>query len=57
MAAKLALAEMVAHAARVSGLRSENAFLEAYKPVYKLEDRAWRIWRLHGPVEHRLVWV
>ena len=57
MASELAAPEMVAHAARIMGVRSQDALLKSDQSVDKLEYGARRIGGLHGPVEHRLIRV
>ena len=57
MATEFMSSVRIAVMAGVCVFRFENALLKAYKTVYEFENGAWRIWRLHGPVEHRLVRV
>lgn len=57
VASELAVAEMVALAARIGDLCVQCAFLQAYEAVDKFEHGAWRVRSLYGPVEHRLVRV
>ena len=55
VAAELMLSVRITLVAGISVFRFEDALLKANKTVYEFENGAWRIWRLHGPVEHRLV--
>ena len=57
VASELAVAEMVALAARIGDLCVQCAFLQAYEAVDKFEHGAWRVRSLYGSVEHRLVRV
>ena len=57
VASELVSSEMIAHAARVPCVRSENLFLESYETVHQLEHRSRGIRCLHSPVEHRLIWI
>ena len=57
MTTELAFSEMISHAARICGPRSEYTFLKSDQSVDKLEHRSRRVRSLHCSVEHRLVWV